>query len=269
MKIVRFSIDDEPSYGIVDTHGGQEVVVRVAGDPLFGAMKATGQVLPLEEVRLLAPVLPRSKVVGVGRNYREHAAELGHEVPAEPLLFLKPNTSVVGPYDPVVMPNYSDDVQFEGELAVVIGRLCKDVPEDDTARVIAGFMCANDVTARDIQRSDATWARAKGFDSACPVGPYLVDDFDPATMTLTTSVDGEERQRATGADMVHSVAQLVSYVSHHFSLLPGDIILTGTPAGVGPVSPGSEVSVSIEGLGTLTNRFVRDEDSPQYSRKDA
>lgn len=263
MRIARFLVDDEPTYGIVDHHEGQEVIIQVSGDPLFGQMKPTGRVVPVDQVRLLAPVIPRSKVVGIGRNFADHAAELGNETPAEPIVFVKPNTAVVGPDDPVMMPSYSQDVHFEGELAIVIGRLCKDVPLHRVKEVVAGYTIANDVTARDVQREDVTWARAKGFDSSCPLGPYLVTDFDPTEWTLTTSVDGQVRQRGTAADMIFSAAELVSYVSSVFSLLPGDVILTGTPAGVGPVDAGSDVSVTIEGIGTLRNPFLRPSNSSE------
>jgi 2-keto-4-pentenoate hydratase/2-oxohepta-3-ene-1,7-dioic acid hydratase in catechol pathway len=166
VRIARFTTGQDPAYAVVEGDPGQEVLAVVQGDPLYQDVVLTGERVDLVDARLLAPVIPRSKVVGIGRNYADHAAELGNEVPPEPLIFLKPNTSVVGPGDPVVMPEQSHDVQYEGELAVVIGRLCKDVPEDKFADVVYGYTCANDVTARDLQRGDGQWARAKGFDSA-------------------------------------------------------------------------------------------------------
>ena len=208
-------------------------------------------------MRLLAPVIPRSKVIGIGKNYADHAAEMGGEAPAEPLMFLIPNTAVVGPGDPVVLPRQTSEVHYEGELAVVIRRICKDVPPERVKDVIYGYTCANDVTARDLQRADGQWARAKGFDTFCPLGPWIETDLDPSDLSLVTRRDGEVVQDGTTADMVHDVAALVSHASQAFTLLPGDVILTGTPAGVGPVVSGQRVEVEIEGIGTLSNPFLR------------
>ncbi len=255
MRIARFTTGDDPAYGLVD--GAGEKIAEITGDPLYTKIELTGQVYAVSDVRLLAPVIPRSKVVGVGRNYADHARELGNEVPAEPLLFLIPNTAVIGPGDPVVMPPQSQDVHYEGELAVVIGRVCKDVLPEDVAKVVFGYTVANDVTARDLQRSDGQWARAKGFDTFCPLGPWIETDLDVADLRLTTTLDEEVVQDGTTADMVHGVATLVAHVSAAFTLLPGDVILTGTPAGVGPVRPGQRVEVRIEGIGSLSNPFVR------------
>ena len=227
------------------------------GDPLYQPIVLTGEHVLLEEVRLLAPVIPRSKVIGVGKNYADHAREMGGEPPTEPLLFLVPNTAVVGPGDPVVMPSITDEVSYEGELAVVIGRIAKDVPRERVKEVVYGYTCANDVTARDLQRSDGQWARAKGFDTSCPLGPWIVTDLDVSDLAIRTRHGGEVVQDGTTADMIHDVETLVSHISQAFTLLPGDVILTGTPAGVGLVRPGSSVSVEIEGIGTLTNPFVR------------
>jgi len=211
----------------------------------------------MDDARLLAPVIPRSKVLGIGRNYAAHAAELGNEVPAEPLVFLKPNTSVVGPGDPIVLPAQSREVHHEGELAVVIGRLCKDVPVERVHEVVLGYTAANDVTARDLQRSDGQWWRAKGFDSACPLGPYLVTDLDPADLRVTTRLDGETVQDGRTSQMVFDVAAIVAFVSSAMTLLPGDVILTGTPEGVGPMEAGQRVEVEVEGIGVLSNPVVR------------
>ncbi len=172
-------------------------------------------------------------------------------------MFLIPNTAVVGPGDPVVMPPQSTEVHYEGELAVVIGRMCKDISPKDASAVIFGYTCADDVTARDLQRSDGQWSRAKGFDTFCPLGPWIETDLDPADLHLTTRRDGEVVQDGTTADMVHDVSHLVAYASAAFTLLPGDVILTGTPAGVGPVRPGQRVEVEIDRIGTLSNPFVR------------
>lgn len=251
MKIARFSHGESISFGIVDEEEHELVVLKA--DPMFAGFDPTGERVPLAEAKLLAPVIPRSKVVAVGRNYREHAAEFGNEAPAEPLLFLKPNTSVVGPGDAIVSPPQSERVEFEGELAVVIGRIAKNVAEADADGVIFGYTIANDVTARDLQRSDGQWTRAKGFDTFCPLGPVIDTDVDLANGTIETSVNGERKQEGRLADMVHSVPAIIAYASSVFTLLPGDVILTGTPAGVGPIVAGDTVEVTVSGLGTLSN----------------
>lgn len=258
MRIARYTTGEDPTYGLVD--GAGEKIAQITGDPLYTKIELTGETTTVEEVRLLAPVIPRSKVIGIGRNYAAHAAELGNDTPAEPLMFLIPNTAVVGPGDPVVMPPQSQDVQFEGELAVVIGSLCKDVSPAEARKVVLGYTCANDVTARDLQTSDRQWARAKGFDTFCPLGPWIETELDVDDTSVRVTVDGEVRQDGTTADMMHDVWSLISYASHAFTLLPGDVILTGTPEGVGPVEPGQRVAVEIGGIGSLTNPFVRHED---------
>ena len=255
MRIARYTTGDDPVYGLVDGTG--EKIAEVFGDPFFQRIELTGETARVDQVRLLAPVIPRSKVIGIGRNYRDHAAEMGGEVPDEPMMFLIPNTAVVGPDDPVVMPPQSREVHYEGELAVVIGRMCKDIEPDEARRVVFGYTCADDVTARDLQRTDGQWARAKGFDTFCPLGPWVETDLDPGDLALTTRRDGEVVQDGHTSDMVHGVAALISHASHAFTLLPGDVILTGTPAGVGPVEAGQRVEVEIEGIGTLGNPFVR------------
>ena len=256
MRIARFTAGGEPQFGVVESHGDDLVVAVVVGDPLYQGVELTGQLAALEDVRLLAPVIPRSKVVGVGRNYVEHAAELGHEVPSEPLVFLKPNTAVIGPGDPIVYPRQSTDLHFEGELGVVIGRICRDVPVDRVGDVVYGYTCANDVTARDLQTRDGQWARAKGFDSFCPLGPWIETDLDTTDLAVTTSLNGEPKQKGRTSQMIFDVATIIAHVTAFTTLLPGDIVLTGTPAGVGPMQPGDEVSVDVEGVGTLTNRVV-------------
>ncbi|PSL39826.1 2-keto-4-pentenoate hydratase/2-oxohepta-3-ene-1,7-dioic acid hydratase in catechol pathway [Labedella gwakjiensis] len=250
MKIARFSSSGSIHFGIVD---GEDLVV-LGGDPMFQGFDTTGERIPLAQATLLAPSIPRSKVVGVGKNYVDHVQEMGGDAPpTEPLLFLKPNTSVVGPGDTIVLPRQSQQVDFEGELAIVIGSIAKNVSADRAAEVIFGYTVANDVTARDLQRSDPQWTRAKGFDTFCPVGPFVETDFDVSDGTITTTVNGEVKQSGPLTDMVHGVAEIVAYASSVFTLLPGDIILTGTPAGVGQIVAGDVVDVSISGIGTLSN----------------
>ena len=250
--------------GEVDQFGQPDpdsVIVELAGDPLYIGIKLLEVEHKLEDVRLLAPVLPRSKVVGIGRNYAAHAKEMGTEVPAEPLMFLKPNTSVSGPGDPIFYPRQTEDLQYEGELAVVIGRICRDVPIEQATDVIYGYTIANDVTARDLQRGDVQFTRAKGFDSFCPLGPWIETDLDPQTFidgaVVQTHLNGDLVQDGNTADMIFDIPALVAHVSSVMTLLPGDVILTGTPEGVGPMQVGDEVEVSIAGLGTLTNKVAQ------------
>jgi len=195
-------------------------------------------------------------VVGIGRNYAAHAAEMGGEVPAEPLMFIKPNTSVVGPGDPEIYPPQTKDLHYEGELAVVIGRICRDVTADRVPEVVYGYTIGNDVTARDLQKSDVQFTRAKGFDSFCPLGPWIETELDTSDLRLQTHLNGDLKQDGSTKDLIFDVATLVSYVSSVMTLLPGDVILTGTPEGVGPMNPGDEVDVTISGIGTLTNKVV-------------
>jgi len=250
VRIARFSHQDAIKFGIVDE--GELVVL--AGDPMFAGYDTTGERVPLGDVALLAPVIPRSKVVCVGRNYRDHAAEMGNDVPDAPLLFFKPNTSVIGPGDAIVLPPQSQRVDFEGELAAVIGRIAKNVPADKALEYVFGYTVANDVTARDLQRSDGQWSRAKGFDTFCPLGPAIETEFDlNGGAQLTTRVNGEVTQQAPLSDMFFSLPEIIEYASAAFTLLPGDVILTGTPAGVGPIVAGDTVEVEITGLGTLRN----------------
>ena len=258
MRIVRFVHDDDaPSYGVVQGEPGGEWIAVVSGDPLYTQVSGTGARFDLDDVRLLAPVLPRSKVIGVGRNYADHAAEGGNPVPAEPALFFIPNTAVVGPDDPVVIPPVTTKVGYEGELAVVIGRMCKDVPREKALDVVFGYTGANDVSARDLQNDDLQWARAKGMDTFCPLGPWIETDLDPSDVRIITRVDGEVVQDGRTSDMVFDVPALIEYISAAFTLLPGDVILTGTPAGVGIVDAGQRVEVEIEGIGSFGNPFVR------------
>jgi 2-keto-4-pentenoate hydratase/2-oxohepta-3-ene-1,7-dioic acid hydratase in catechol pathway len=257
VRIARFSSEGhDPRYGLVHGDPGEEQVAVLPGDPLYTPARPTGEVLTLDAVRLLAPVIPRSKVLGIARNYAAHAAELGNDVPAEPLVFLKPNTSVIGPNDPVFLPAQSCEVHYEGELAVVIARMCRDVPVSRALEVVLGYTCANDVTARDLQRRDGQWWRAKGFDSFCPLGPYLVTDLDVTDLRVTTRLDGVVVQDGRTSEMVFDVPTLISYVSAAMTLLPGDVLLTGTPDGVGPLRAGQRVDVDVEGIGVLSNPVV-------------
>lgn len=250
MRIARFSHNGAITYGIVD----ETDLVVLSGDPMFAGFEPTGERVPISDVALLAPVIPRSKVVCVGRNYRDHAAELGNDVPAEPMLFFKPNTSVIGPGDAISLPPQSQRVDFEGELAAVIGKIAKNVPAERALDYVFGYTIANDVTARDLQKSDGQWARAKGFDTFCPLGPAIETDFDPTgDAVVTTRVNGEVRQQGPISDMIFSLADIIAYASAAFTLLPGDVILTGTPAGVGPFGAGDTVEVEISGLGILRN----------------
>ena len=263
MRIARFTTGDDPQYGVitgdVDELGipaDDATVVALAGDPLHVGVQLTDKELSLAAVRLLAPVLPRSKVVGIGRNYAAHAAEMGGDVPSEPLMFLKPNTSVVGPGDPVFYPRQSSEVHYEGELAVVIGRICRDVPPERVADVVYGYTVGNDVTARDLQRGDVQFTRAKGFDSFCPLGPWIETELDTSDLRVTTHLNGDLVQDGNTRDMIFDVAALVAYVSSVMTLLPGDVVLTGTPEGVGPMQVGDEVEVTLAGIGSLTNKVV-------------
>ena len=247
-------------FGVVDGTGpdgqvsAETTVTPIVGHP-FGALEVAGPPVPFADVRLLAPVLP-SKIIAVGRNYAEHAAELGNDVPNEPMIFLKPSTSVVGPGDRIDLPQQSEQVEHEAELAVVIGRLCSEVPVHRVRDVVLGYTCANDVTARDLQKIDGQWGRAKGFDTFCPLGPWIVTDIDISDVPVRCTVSGDLRQDGRTSQLVRSVPALVAWISNVMTLLPGDVILTGTPAGVGPLVEGDSVSVSISSIGTLTNRVV-------------
>ncbi len=216
-----------------------------------------GAPIPASTVKLLAPAVP-SKILCVGRNYAEHAAELGNEVPTEPMIFYKPPSSVIGPDQAVVYPAISERVDHEGELAVMIGRRCRNVREEDAASVIFGYTIANDVTARDLQKKDGQWARAKGFDTFCPIGPWVDTSYDPADRRLRCRVNGDVRQDSTTALMVYSIARIIAHVSRFATLDPGDLILTGTPSGIGPVLPGDIMAVEIDGLGAIHNPVIRE-----------
>lgn len=257
VRICRISLGDTVSFAVVDQLddsgeiGPDSILVPIQGHP-FGELELLGASIPAQEVKLLAPILP-SKIIGVGKNYSDHAAEMNSEPPTEPLIFLKPNTSVIGPQETILIPRQSHLVHHEAELAVVIGRFCKDVPLDRVSEVILGYTCANDVTARDIQQTDGQWTRAKGFDTFCPLGPWIETELDPSDLAVTCYVGADLRQSGTTKDLLFGVAEIVSFVSSCMTLLPGDVILTGTPAGVGPLVPGDQVDVEIEGIGSLVN----------------
>lgn len=261
VRIARFSAGDDVGFGLVDTDDeGNQFVTRMKSHPLVGPIQLTGERTKLEDVRLLSPILP-TKIVCIGKNYADHIAEMGGSAederdPKEPVVFLKPSTAVVGPNDPVFHPKLSSRVDYEGELAVIIGRLCREVPAERAKDVIFGYTIGNDVTARDLQQADHQWTRAKGFDSFCPLGPWIVVGEEPTDREVRCEVNGEVRQLGRTSQMVFDPATLVSYVSHVMTLLPGDVILTGTPAGVGPLRPGDRVSVRVEGIGELVNPVV-------------
>ena len=250
MRIARFTFEDEVDFGVVE---GDEIA-QMTGHP-FAPFTFTGYRYPIADVRLLAPIIP-SKVVAIGKNYADHAREMGGEPPAAPVMFLKPSTAVVGEGDAIARPPSVQRLDYEGELAVVIGRLARDVPRERALDVVFGYTCANDVTARDQQASDGQWTRAKAYDTFCPLGPWIATNVDPRDLEITTTLNGEVRQRARTSEMLHDVAALIEYASRVMTLLPGDVLLTGTPAGVGPMRAGDEVAVTIEGVGTLTNRVV-------------
>jgi 2-keto-4-pentenoate hydratase/2-oxohepta-3-ene-1,7-dioic acid hydratase in catechol pathway len=250
-RVVRVQHAGTPRYGVLD---GTEVALI---DPHpFSPYRMTGDRLPVQGLQLLAPVIP-SKVVCVGKNYRDHAAEMGGEVPDQPLLFLKPSSSVIGPGEPIRLPtDVSDEVHHEAELAVVVGALLQRVSPEQAAAGVLGYTCANDVTARDLQRTEGQWFRAKGFDSFCPLGPAIATGIDASDLRVRCLVDGEVRQDGTTADLVWDVPTLLSEISQVTTLLPSDVVLTGTPAGVGPLAPGQRVRVEIDGIGVLDNPVV-------------
>lgn len=253
MKIVRLrSGRDDITYGGVEEEG-----VRLYRGTPFVAWEPTESVLAFEEAELLAPVLP-TKIVAIGRNYADHAAEMGSEMPEEPLMFLKPPTSVIGPHQPIAIPTGSANVHHEVELAAVMGKVARNVSAEDASEYILGYTVANDVTERDMQAGDGQWTRAKGFDTFCPLGPAIETEFDPSQgWSITCSVNGESRQEGVLTDLHFGVGELLEHVSSVMTLLPGDVLLTGTPSGVGPIQAGDMVDCMIEGIGTLRNPVGR------------
>mgnify|MGYP005842963943 CR=1 FL=1 len=247
MRLVRYRFGDRIAHGVLEGDA-----IRALRGTFFEDPVPTGEEVPADDVRLLAPVLP-AKVIGVAKNFPAHAAEFASEVPEEPLLFLKPSTAVSGPGDPIPLPPISRRVDYEGELAVVVGRIARNVRAEDASAYILGYTCANDVTLRDLQGRDGQWTRAKGFDGSCPLGPWIQTELDPTDVRIETRLNGETRQFASTADMVFGVASLIEFVTTFMTLLPGDVILTGTPEGVGRLSPGDRVEVEVEGIGVLAN----------------
>ena len=248
MKVARFSNGAEPRFGIVD---GPELVV-LKGHPLVAGYQTTGERIPLKEVKLLAPTIP-SKIVCIGKNFADHAAEIGEEVTAEPLIFFKPSSAIVGHGDAIVIPPQSKQVELEAELCLVIGKLAKNVSEEKALEYLWGVTIANDVTARDLQFGDGQWARSKGFDSFCPLGPWVETEFSPDGQVIESRINGEVRQNVAITEMVHNIPSIISYVSKNMSLLPGDIILTGSPAGISVINSGDMIECEIEGIGILSN----------------
>jgi len=248
MRVARFSLNGEPRFGIVD---GPELVV-LKGHPLVNGYDTTGERVPLKEVKLLAPTIP-SKIVCIGKNYADHVAEMGREINPEPTIFFKPSSAIIGPGDSIVLPKQSNRVELEAELTIVIGQITKNVSEEQALEHVWGFTIANDVTARDLQASDDQWARAKAFDTFCPLGPWIETEFTPDGQIVESRIDGETKQQASIDLMLHNVPKIISYVSHNMTLLPGDVILTGTPAGISRIDSGQLIECEIEGIGTLLN----------------
>jgi 2-keto-4-pentenoate hydratase/2-oxohepta-3-ene-1,7-dioic acid hydratase in catechol pathway len=264
MKYCRFQFDGQAQYGLVESVAGRDAIVRIlltapedADGDMEGLRTRRIEAIPLAEAVLLPPVRP-SKIVCIGRNYREHAAELGHDVPKEPLIFLKATSSILPPGGVVRRPKISERVDYEGELGVVIGKTCYQPPADaDIRQYILGYTCVNDVTARDLQNKDGQWSRAKGFDSFCPVGPLVTDSIDPwAGIGVETRVNGDVKQRGNTRDFIFDLDRVIRHISQAMTLFPGDLIPSGTPSGVGPVVAGDKMEVSVEGIGTLSNTVV-------------
>jgi 2-keto-4-pentenoate hydratase/2-oxohepta-3-ene-1,7-dioic acid hydratase in catechol pathway len=264
MKYCRFQFNGQANYGLVESTGGREAILRILVTPpeeadgdLESLRTRRIEPIPLEDATLLVPVRP-SKIVCIGRNYREHAAELGHEVPKEPLLFLKATSALLAPGGSIRRPKISERVDHEGELGVVIGKTCyQPAADSDVRQYILGYTCVNDVTARDLQTKDGQWSRAKGFDTFCPVGPLVADEIDPwAGLGVETRVNGALRQQGNTRDFIFALDVMIRHIAQAMTLFPGDLIATGTPSGVGPLVAGDVVEVSVEGVGTLRNSVV-------------
>jgi len=256
LKIGRFRSGNRVFFGLVK---GKEIVVlkekRVS--ELMESITPTDEVLTFKDVKFLSPTRP-SKIVAVGLNYKAHAEEMGKPLPSEPLLFMKPSTAVIGNKMRIFLPSISERVDYEGELAVVIGRKCRKVSVEEAPSYILGYSCFNDVTARDLQQKDVQYTRAKSFDTFAPYGPWIATNVNPLDLTITTRVNGEVKQQGKTLDMIFSPYELVSFISQVMTLLPGDVVITGTPPGVGPLKEGDRVEIEIEGIGTLIN-FVEKE----------
>ncbi|MGV8871672.1 MAG: fumarylacetoacetate hydrolase family protein [Rhodococcus sp. (in: high G+C Gram-positive bacteria)] len=251
MRLGRIASPDGVAFVSIEGDGDSQTAKEIAEHP-FGTPTFTGRSWPLADVRLLAPILA-SKVIAIGKNYAAHAAEMGGEAPKDPVIFIKPNTSIVGPGAAIMLPPSSNEVHYEGELAIVIGRPCKDVPASKAYDVVLGYTVANDVSARDHQKHDGQWTRAKGHDTFCPLGPWIETSLDPSDLEIKTEVDGVVKQQSRTSLLLHDIPTIIEWVSAVMTLLPGDVILTGTPEGVGPIVDGDSVSITVEGIGTLTN----------------
>ncbi|USR78853.1 fumarylacetoacetate hydrolase family protein [Arcanobacterium pinnipediorum] len=255
MKIARLSMSQGPRFAVVDEETGNYHII--AGDPMYSGIEPTGEIVAAAEANLVSPIIPRSKVVGLGGTYYQDG-QPKPDLTKAPITFLKPNTAVVGPNVPIAEPSFATDLHHEAELAIIISRLCKDVPEERVGDVIFGYTVANDVTDVSTAKTDPQWARAKGFDTSCPLGPVIVTDLDTSDLTIRLTIDGEVVQEGSTSAMAYTIPQIVSYVSSCFTLLPGDIILTGAVAPGIPGGPGSEVEAYVEGIGTLRNPVVAD-----------
>ena len=253
MKIIRYQDGIKTNWGVIEGDSVREM----EGDP-FGHFHLTSKMKKMGEVRLLAPCLP-SKIVALGLNYRDHAEEVKLALPQEPLLFIKPSTSVIGPGDAIIYPKMSKRVDYEAELAVVIGKAAKRVSEERASDYILGYTCLNDVTARDLQPQNGQWTTAKGFDTFAPIGPWIVTDIDPHHLDVSSYLNGERRQHSNTKNLIFGARQLVSFISRVMTLLPGDVIATGTPSGIGPMTIGDKIDVVIEGIGTLSNQVAAEE----------
>lgn len=251
MRVLRFTDGGDPQYGVLEN---EDLITVLTGDPLYNGIQKTSVQVKLSDVRLLAPVLPRSKVVHVGKNFQDHAEEMGGGIPTEPLIFITPNTAVIGPNETIVWPRISERIDFEGELVIVIGRICKDVPRERYKEVIFGYTVGNDITARDLQNRDGQWARAKSFDTFKPMGPWIETDFDVENSEIKTSVNGEVVQNEKLNKMIFDIPEIIHHITQVMTLLPGDVIFTGTPQGIGPLPEKSSVTVAISGIGELTNK---------------
>lgn len=257
MRIVRFTapeklgVGTDPLFGVLNDKNS---ILILKGDPIYSGIVPQDKTINLSEVKLLSPVIPRSKVVCIGKNYADHAAEMNSQVPTEPIIFIKPNTAVIGPNETIVWPKMSERVDHEAELAIVISRICKEVPAAKAQDVIYGYTIANDVTARDLQKKDGQWTRAKGFDTFCPLGPWIETEFKPSNQKITATLNGQIMQSSLLSEMIFKIPEIIEFVTNVMTLLPGDVILTGTPAGVSAMPAESTIAVSIDGLGTLTNK---------------
>lgn len=252
MRLGRILVEGKPEYCLVEDGG-----VRIIRGDLFGSSQVSDRTVKMENVRFLSPVTP-SKIIAVGLNYRDHADEMGEELPKEPLIFLKPPTAVIGPGEMIVIPTGAGRVDYEAELAVVIGKKGRHIPVGEARGHILGYTCLNDVTARELQAKDGQWTRAKSFDTFCPIGPWIATDLEPGTLGIQLYVNGQCKQESNTTQLIFKVDQLVSYISSIMTLLPGDVIATGTPSGVGSLAAGDTVRVVIEGLGVLENRVVKE-----------